>query len=193
MKKPLLLLAFLPLSACISFGAKPPPSLLTLEPAEAVPIGTPQNSASAKTMTVAVPAVPQELAVQRVPVQASDTSVAYIENAQWIEPPARLFARLVSDTITARTGRVVLGAAQYGVDPGTRLSGELRHFGVDAATNEAVVTYDAALIRDASTTVEKQRFEARVPVSEISAGPVGVAVNQAANQVAAQVADWVGK
>ena len=193
MKKSLVLFALLPLAGCISFGAKPPPSLLTLQAAAAVPVGQTQNTSPQTAVTVLVPAVPQELAVQRVPVQATDTSVAYIENAQWVEPPARLFARLLADTITAQTGRVVLGAQQTRVDPGTRLSGELRNFGIDATTNEAVVTYDGALIRDNAGTIEKRRFEARVPVSAIAAGPVGVSLNQAANQVAAEVAEWVGK
>src|SRR3546814_11918271 len=75
----------------------------------------------------------------------------------------------MADTITARTGRVVLSSAQSGIDPGSRLAGELRDFGVDAATHEAVVIYDGALIRDGGDAIEKQRFEARVPVAAIDA------------------------
>lgn len=195
MKKSSVLLALLPLSValsgCISFGAEPPPSLLTLDAATPVPVGRTANAQPGTTITVAVPAVPQALVVQRVPVRASDTSIAYVKDAQWVEPPAQLFARLVSDTITARTNWVVLGTEQTRVDPGTVLTGELRHFGVDAGTQEAVVTYDAALLRDSGNAVEKRRFEARVPVGQIAAGPVGVALNQAANQVAAEVADWI--
>jgi cholesterol transport system auxiliary component len=41
--------------------------------------------------------------------------------------------------------------------------------------------------------VEKRRFEARVPVSAIDAASAGAALNDAANQVAVEVADWVGK
>jgi cholesterol transport system auxiliary component len=192
MKKALIVLAAMPLSACISFGAKPPPSLLTLDSAVALPTGQTQSSADAPTITILVPAVGQALATQRVPVQASDTSIAYVANAQWAEPPARLFARLLSDTVSAKSGRVVLSSAQSFADPGARLSGELRNFGIVAATNEAVVTYDATLVRQANV-VEKRRFEARVPVAAITPGPVGIAINQAANQVAAEVADWVGK
>jgi cholesterol transport system auxiliary component len=192
-KVPIILFAALPLAACISFGAEPPPSLLTLTPEATVAVSQPQSSANAATILVTVPAVPQKLAVQRVPVQATDTSIAYVKDAQWVEPPADLFARLMADTITARTGRVVLSSAQSRVDPGSRLAGELRNFGIDAATQEAVVTFDGALIRDGSDTVEKQRFEARVPVGAIEAAPVGVAINQAANEVAAKVADWVGR
>ena len=193
MKKSLALIALLPLSACISFGAKPPPSLLTLTSAQAVPTGQTQSSATAATITIAVPTFSQALATTRVPVQSSDTSLAYVQNAQWVELPARLFARLMADTVSAKTGRVVLSTAQSFSDPGARLSGELRSFGMDATTSEAVVTFDASLIRSTGTVVEKRRFETRVPVAVIEAGAVGVGINQAANQVASDVADWVGR
>ncbi|MGN6376341.1 MAG: ABC-type transport auxiliary lipoprotein family protein [Sphingomonas sp.] len=197
MKKSHVLLALLPLTAalsgCISFGAKPPPSLLTLNDATPVPVGKVQNATGDHTMTVNVPSVSDALSVQRVPVQATDTSIAYIKDAQWVEPPAKLFARLLADTVTAKTDWMVLGRDQTRVDPGTILTGELRNFGVDAGTQEAVVTYDASLLRGGGQPVQKQRFEARVPVASITPGPVGVAINQAANQVADEVAAWVGR
>jgi cholesterol transport system auxiliary component len=187
------LIAFLPLAGCISFGAEPPPSLLTLTAAQALPAGETQSSARTATITIAVPAVPQALATTRVPVQSSDTAVAYVAKAQWVEQPARLFARLMSDTVAARTGRVVLSTAQSLSDPGARLSGELRNFGVDATRSEAVVTFEGSLVRVNGTIVEKHRFEARVPLATIEANAAGVAINQAANQVAVEVADWVGR
>ncbi len=52
---------------------------------------------------------------------------------------------------------------------------------------------DAALIRADGTKLEKRRFEARIPVAEIAAQPVSVALNDGANKVAAEVADWVGR
>lgn len=188
----LALLATVPLAGCVSFGAKPPPSLLTISSAASIPAGQTQSSATAETIIILVPAVSQGLATTRVPVQTSATDLAYIVNAQWVEPPARLFARLLSDTVSVKTGRVVLGA-QSMLEPGARLSGELRAFGVEAGSLQAVVTYDAALTRKDGNVVEKRRFEARVPVSAIEPGPAGVAINQAANQVAAEVADWVGR
>lgn len=193
MKTPLLLVVFLPLAGCISFAAKPPPSLLTLSEDAAVPVGQDQTTGTAKSVTIQVPSVPQSLATARVPVQASPTSIAYVKNALWAEPPARLFARLLSDTMTARTGRVVLSGAQSTIDPGARLGGELRSFGLDSTTQQAVVIFDASLIRVNSTAIEKRRFEARVPVSAIDATSAAPAISQAANQVAAQVADWLGR
>ena len=182
-----------PLAGCISFGAKPPPSLLTITAAQMVQPGQTQSSANGHTLTVYVPSVPQALATNRVPVQTGATQIAYVRNAQWVEQPARMFARLLSDTAAARTGRVVLSGAQSFSDPGARLSGELRNFGVRSDTNEAVVTFEGSLIRATGNTVEKRLFEARVPVAAIDAPNVGAALNQAANQVAGDVADWVGR
>lgn len=190
---PLAIAALLPLAGCISFGAKPPPALLTLEEPDMGQAARQVSSATAKTVTVNTPSVAQELATVRVPVQVTPTMVAYVTKAQWVDTPARLFAHLLADTLTVRTGRVVLTGAQTTSDPGARLGGELQRFGIDASSNQAVVAYDATLIRAASTDVVKRRFEARVPVSAIDGTTVGPALSQAASQVADQVSDWVGK
>ncbi|HEX8383135.1 MAG TPA: ABC-type transport auxiliary lipoprotein family protein [Sphingomonas sp.] len=192
MRYAILLLAA-PLAGCISFGAAPPPSLLTIETTATVPVGPVQRATGTGAVTVAVPSVPQALATARVPVRATPTTIAYVKDAQWAEPPARLFARLLADTITAGTGRLVLSTAQSAVDPGARLSGEIRRFDLDATTREAVVTFDASLIRGDATQVEKRRFEARVPVTAIDAANAGSALGDAANRVATQVAEWVGR
>lgn len=181
------------LSGCISLAAKPPASLLTLGAASTVEPGKVSDSAAASTITIQVPSVPAALATQRVPVQTSATSIAYVKDALWSEQPARLFARLMSDTIAARTGRVVLTPAQSLFDPGARLSGELRNFGIVEASGEAVVTFDAALVRDGSKTYEKRRFEAREPVGTITPQSVGEAIDRAANRVASDVAAWIGR
>lgn len=189
--KLLLLAAALPLAGCISFGAKPPPSLLTLDATSAPAVGADQNSAKARSITIQVPATPTAIAGGRVPVQATPTTIAYVKDAQWAEPPARLFARLLADTVSARSNMVVLSTVQSIGDPSATLAGDLRRFGLDASTREAVVTYDGALTRAGKETVEKRRFEARVPVSAIDAANAGSAISQAANQVAVEVATWV--
>ena len=194
MKKLLLASALmLPLAGCISFGAKPPPSLLNLTASATVPVGDTQRAPGAPTIVINAPAVPQELATLRVPVRANPTSIAYLKDAQWVEPVNRLFARMLGDTITARTGRVVVGNRQFGAEPGAVVNGDLRNFGVDAASGDVVVTYDVALTRGTGNALEKRRFEARVPAGTVEASAVGVALNQAANQVAGEVADWVGR
>lgn len=180
------------LSGCISFGAKPPPSLLTLTAATPIVVGAVQSSAAARAIILQVPTTPASLATQRVPVQATPTTLAYVEDAVWSEPPARLFARLLSDTLTAG-GTVVIQGVQPVDSPAGKLGGELRQFGFDATARTAVVTFDATLTRGGSTTVEKRRFEASVPVATIDAASAGPALNDAANQVAAQVAGWAAR
>jgi cholesterol transport system auxiliary component len=57
---------------------------------------------------------------------------------------------------------------------------------------EAVVVYDAAIARTGGG-VTTNRFEARVSVADDSVAVVAPALNQAANQIAEQVATWVGQ
>lgn len=185
-------LAF-PVAGCISFGPKPPPSLLTLSSASEIPAGTARTVNDGQAVLIAAPSVPQSLAALRVPVQTTPTEIAYIKDAQWADTPARLFRNLLADTVAARTGRVVIEPRGAAVSPGMRLSGRLQNFGLDAASRSAVVTYDAALSRGTNPAVSTRRFEARVPVTVEDGPNVAAALSQGANQVAAQVADWVGR
>jgi cholesterol transport system auxiliary component len=177
------------LAAC-SFGAKPPPTLMRLSPEAAAPVG-PRSGPTAQAITVVPPAVPQELATMRVPVRSAATQVTYIPKAQWVEMPSSMFARLLTETIAAKTGRVVLDPKQFTFDPGQRLTGTLQEFGFEEAGSQAVVVFDAAIARGANA-VETRRFEARVPVATIDAASAPAALNRAANDVANQVAAWVG-
>jgi cholesterol transport system auxiliary component len=193
MKSRFLLLALgagLALSGCISLGPKTPPFLLRLTPAQEGPADTVRTAAAGQAITVAIPVVSQELMTPRVPVHSGANQLSYLKDAQWVEMPAALFSRLVSETISVRTGRVVLDPRQFSLDPGTRLTGTLQSFGVDADKMEAVVVYDAALAR--GDGVQTRRFVARAPLTIVDAPSAASALNQAANQVAAEVAGWIG-
>jgi cholesterol transport system auxiliary component len=179
----------LALSGC--FGGKAPDFYMALTPAQPLPAQAARTAADGEAITVVVPTIARELSTQRVPVRTGGTRIEYLKGAQWVEIPNTLFARLLSETIAARTGRVVLDPKQFTFDPGTRLTGQLHTFGVDADRSEAVAVYDAALAR-AGAAVSTRRFEARVPLAAVDAASVGPALNQAANQVAAEVAAWVG-
>ena len=185
-------LAALALSGCISFGAKPPPVLLTLSSSAVMAPGTTRSARAGEAITILPPRVPQSLATNRVPVQSGGTSIAYVKDAQWVDTPNRLFRALLAETVSAKTGRMVLDNRQFSFDPGMTITGTLVNFGVDASTGEAVVTYDAARATEGGARVEERRFEARVAVSPIESAPVGAALNTAANQVADQVAVWIG-
>ena len=194
LRMPLLLaLGAVSLSACVSFGAKPPPFLLTLDADAAPAAGAARTAADAATLTILIPTAPQKLRTTRIPVQQDGSSVTYVKDAQWVEAPSRLFQRLVSETVSASTTRVVLDEGQYLTAPGEQLAGQLMEFGVDAGTNEAVVVYQAMLVSAGGKTVTQRRFEAREAIGgKVEAKPVGEALTRAANKVAVEVTGWLG-
>ena len=181
------------LSGCIGLGGKTPPFLLTLDADAAPPAGAARTAAEAATLTILIPTAPQKLRTPRIPVQQDDASVTYVKDAQWVEAPNRLFQRLVSETVAARTARVVLDEGQYLTAPGEQLAGQLMEFGVDARANEAVIVYQAMLVSAGGKSVTQRRFEVREPIGgKVEAKPVGEALTRAANKVAVDVAGWLG-
>ena len=180
--------AALALGAC--FGGSAPSELLTLRAEQTRPVGDTRSAGPGEALTVAEPTVPVALQTTRVPVYVAPQTIQYLRRAFWSDDPSELFRAVVAETIAARTGRVVLDPGQFTHEPGTRLTGTLLMFGLDADRMEAVALYDAALERGRSAVVTN-RFEARVPVAAADAASVAPALNRAANQVAAQVAAWV--
>lgn len=179
------------LSSLMGGGGKPPTTLQTLT-AEAADPGAMTRAVNAgQAVTVATPSVPEELHTVRVPVQVSATDIQYVTDLQWVDTPDRLFQSLVEETIRRTTGRVVLDLHQATLDPGLVVTGALQRFGFDAASGQAVVVYDASFSTEGGSRVEARRFTASVP-ADGSGASVGPALNHAANQVALDVAKWIG-
>jgi len=189
---PAALALLLALPGCISLGGKPPAQLLSLNAAQKVAPGTTRSVAAGSTITVADPEAPKMLDTVRVPVRITPTSLAYVTKVQWADTPRRLFQKLLAETIAATSNRIVLDPGQYSADGGQRLMGELVEFGLDEASNSAVVTYDAIIAGPGGTAIARQRFTASAPVGgKIDATSIGAPLNNAANKVAADVAAWV--
>lgn len=187
-KLPLILL-LLPLAGCVSFGAKPPKTLMTLTPSTSIAVGQTRTAGVGQTMTILNPTPAAAIIAPRIPVYSRGIAIAYVKDAVWVDAPARMFQKLLSEVVAARNGAVVLDLRQYTTDPGLRVQGSLPMFGIDADRMEAVVTYDAIIARGAG--LDTRRFENRVPLSEIDAESAGLALNKAANNVAIEVAAWV--
>jgi len=179
------------LGGMLGGGGKPPPVLFTLTPEAPTPADAVRSASAGQAVTIEVPETPTELKVLRVPVQVAPTEVEYVTNLQWADTPDRLFQRLLTETVRRTTNRVVLNPAQTTLDPGTVVSGQLQHFGYDAQAGQVVVTYDAALSTGNGAQVQTRRFEAR-EAADGTAVTVASALNRAANEVALQVAQWIG-
>ncbi|MEO5773419.1 MAG: ABC-type transport auxiliary lipoprotein family protein [Sphingomicrobium sp.] len=171
-------------------GGKVPPTLLRLSP-EAAPVAMQRSASAGEAVTVAVPIVAKELRTTRVPAQVSPYDVQYLTGIQWVDTPDRLFKDLVAETIRRRTSRVVLDPKLSGMDPGVMVNGQINRFGFDQATSSVIVQFDGAMSTAGGTRVQTRRFEASVP-STADAASVGPALNRAANQVALEVAGWIG-
>lgn len=179
------------LSACVSFGKDPPEALLTLSADARVEPGSARIGPATTALLVEMPETPQKLATNRVPVDIDATRVAYLKDAVWVDKPAALMQKLLAETLSAKTGRLVLTDYEAAGRARERITGTLVEFGLDAPALEAVATFDATLlVRD--QPVSKRRFEVRVPVAAAEAVAVGRALNEAANRIATDVAAWVG-
>lgn len=185
----------LALAACgplVQIGGNdtPPEALLTLR---ADTLGAPSQAIDpARTLSIAQPIVPGAIQTLRLPVMISDTEVQYLKAANWIEQPAKLFQRLLADTIGSRGGVLVLSERQSNVPAARKLNGQLLEFGLDARGAPQVrVRYEALLAGRDGQPVAARRFEASRPVASQDGAAVGAALNAAANEVAGQVAGWV--
>jgi cholesterol transport system auxiliary component len=185
------LAALLLLGGCISFGGKAPDQLIRLTPLSTAPAGATAAGKMTDALIVLDPDTDRRLDTQRVPVQIDDSTLAYLKDATWVERPARQFRRLLAETIRAKGGRLVVEGEDAEVAGKTMLSGRLLDMGYDARSQSVVVRYDA-LRESADGAVQTRRFEATVPGVSADARAVAPALNRAANEIAAQVADWVG-
>lgn len=179
------------LSGLLGGGGKAPATLQTLTPQAPDPGPVVRTANAGQAVTIGTPVVPKELKTLRVPVQISPTDVQYVTNLQWVDTPDRLFQQLLEETVRRTTTRVVLDPNQTGVDPGLVVHGALQRFGYDAQTGQVVVVFDGSLSTAGGTQVESRRFTATAP-ADGSGASVGPALNSAANQVALEVAKWIG-
>lgn len=186
-------IAGLALTACVSFGGKPPKTLLTLTPDTTLAAGETRTGVEGQTLVVLSPGAPSILLNNRVAVRSNGNDVAYLKDAAWADTPPHLFASLLAETIAARTKLVVIDRRQYSAAPGARLSGQLADFSWDASARKAVVRYDAAFMPGEGKPLLTRRFEATAPAASGDTDTVVRALNTAANQVAADVAEWVGR
>lgn len=179
------------LAGCISLGGKAPKQLISLTPDHSAPAGNLGAAASREALVVLDPEADRRLDVQRVPVQVDDATIAYLKDATWVERPARQFRRLLAETIRAKGKRLVVEAGDASEGGKSILGGRLLDMGYDARSQSVVLRFDA-MRWDAAGNVVSRRFEATVPGVAPKVESVAPALNKAANDVASQVADWVG-
>lgn len=179
------------LGGMLGGGGKPPAYLLTLTPQAPDPGQLVRAANAGEAVTIAVPMIGKELRTTRVPVQVTPTAIEYLTDLTLVDTPDRMFADLLAETVRRTTNRVVLDSRLSALDPGLVVTGELQRFGYDAQTGQVMVQYDGALSTAGGNRIETRRFTATA-AADGSPATVGPALNQAANQVALDVAKWIG-
>lgn len=188
--------AMLFLAGCVSLGGgSPPESLLTLNALAAPPAGSGAiagREVAGRAILVQLPDTPAKLDVLRLPVAVSDTELAYLEEAFWVEKPARLFRRLIGETLRGRGQALVIDNDDTPVLTDVILRGTLLDMDYDARTTSVVVRFDAVRTEEGGRATSR-RFEAREGGVAPTSAAVGPAMNRAANAVATEVADWLAQ
>jgi cholesterol transport system auxiliary component len=180
------------LPGCVSMGAKVPETLLTLSADSPAQAGPASSGTLGEALAVIEPAAPQKLDVRRVPVQVDASTIAYLTDALWVEKPARLFRSLLADRIRADGKWLVIDGVDRQYSAGTRVTGQLLDMGYDARTQSVVVRFEA-LFEAPGGRIATRRFESIVPGVGARPAQVGPALNKAANDVAAQISQWVAE
>ena len=179
------------LGGCISLGGKVPKLLIGLTSDKAPVAGALAGGKIGDALVVLDPQVDRRLDVLRIAVQVDASQIAYLKDATWVERPARLMRHLLAETIRAKGQHLVLEASDDVTGSKQTLAGRLIDMGYDARSQSVVVRYDA-MRSNARGLIEARRFEAVVPGISATSEAVAPALNRAANDVAGQVADWVG-
>lgn len=181
------------LTGCVSFETELPTSLLTLSPTTSAPAGTGAAAGGEGqfgALMVLTPETPAKLDVVRIPVTVTETEIAYLQDAVWVEKPARLFRSLLGETLRTRTGALVVDSDDTPAAVAVTVRGKLLDMGYDAGSSSVVVRYEAITV-DADGKAVSRRFEAIESGILPEASDVGPALNRAANSVAGEVADWL--
>lgn len=190
------------LSACgplVKLGDdSPPPSLFALrsaepEGAETAPRALPSPLLLTPPDTIA------ELRPPRIAVFTSLTGVSYLPASRWVDPPARLMARLLEDRLREASSGLVITPRQFEVGYNYRLNTRLTKFHVDARNGDHIarVRIEAALLTAPSAKLPDQlvvgtrSFEAERPLASTNPKHVTENLNAAANDVATQLANWL--
>jgi len=178
------------LSSLMGGGGTAPATLFTLTPSAPDPAQISRTAASGQAVTISTPVIAKAIRTTRIAVELGP-QVQYVKGVQLVDTPDKLFQSLIEETLRRTTNRVVLDSRQSTLDPGILVTGELQRFGYDSMTGQAVVQYDAAMSTQGGAQVDTRRFTATVP-ADGTAATVPSALNDAANQVATQVAQWIG-
>lgn len=144
-------------------------------------------------LVVAEPLALQAIDSNRIVIRTRDGGIAYLPDAQWSDRlPKLLQTRMIQ---TFENGRRIQAVGRPGdrLVPTAQLNSEIRTFGIDERTGEAVIEMSVKIVNDRSGRIlAGQLFSSRVPAGGTSSGPAATAALDLATQsLLRDIVRWV--
>lgn len=181
-----LLSAGLVLSACSS-GA-PPATFDLTAPRDGISAGRGRG-----LLVVAEPQALAALDSNRIIVLTRNGGIAYLPDAQWSDRLPKLLQTRLIQTFENASRIQAVGRPGDRLVPAAQLNSEIRTFGIDEKTGEAVVEVSVKIIHDRTGRIlAGQVFSSRVPAGGAASGPVATAALDLATQsLLRDIVRWV--
>lgn len=180
----LAMLAMLPLAAC-GGGAPLPTFDLT----------APRDAARGAGRTLIVVTEPSTLAAfdsNRIVSRAHSGEIAYLGGAQWADRLPKLFQVRLIQTFENRGRIASVGRPGDRLVPAAQINSELRQFGIDEASGEAVVEISVKIVDDRSGRIRAGAvFLARHAAGAVYGPSAAAALDLAAQDAMRQITTWV--
>jgi cholesterol transport system auxiliary component len=144
-------------------------------------------------LVVNEPTAVQALDTDRILVR-DNGALAYLPDAQWADRMPRLVQTRLIQTFenASRLGRVGRPGDRVVADFAVNV--DIRSFGVEAATSEAVVEMTVRIVSDRTGRVGAARaFAARLPLGSVSGPEAAAGLDRALSQVLRDVVRWAGR
>jgi cholesterol transport system auxiliary component len=158
------------------------------------------SAAPSETTAIAMPALRVEtldtsadLATTRIAVRVGQQEVRYLASGIWTDKPAQLLRNLLADHLRPRSTGVVLAANQLDVVTPFRISGRLTGFqaeGAAALATHASVSAELFILQG-NKIIASRSFNRRRTLPSDRPNDVTASLNSAANDIAADAADWI--
>jgi cholesterol transport system auxiliary component len=142
-------------------------------------------------IVVAEPSALQALDTNRVMVMTR-SGIAYLGGVQWADRvPKLLQVRLIQTFENARRLTAV-GRPGDRLLPAAQINSEIRRFGIDEVTGEAVIEISVKIVNDRSGRIlAGQIFTKRVPGAGTEGASAAAALDLAAQSVLREIVAWV--
>lgn len=152
------------------------------------------GSRSSRVIVVAEPTAIAALDSNRIVITTAGGALNYLPGGQWSDRlPKLLQVRLIEAFENGR--RLAVGRPGDRLVPSVQLNGEIRRFGIEEATGEAVIEMAVKIVDDRSGQVRAgEIFTARVPApAGTTAAGAAAALDLAAKGLMRQVVAFVSR